>query len=261
MPVAVVAVASVIVSVAATVAAVVVTIAATVAAIVAPIVATIGSILSTITTTISGTVTALWAGIKTALGPLVNALKAGIETITAGIDAATAPILTPIKDALSLINDKLIAVDAWVKTELAIVHDVIQIVNAAATVKLLVDLVKGNASIAEVIDKVAEGKSFETAVAIARLSKSIVTLGVGLVDTIDTHWQLIEATYETWDEQFKMELAAAIAIQKAELLAVMTPKLDVLGSHQLTVNREVARLWRHIEDETWFMVMLLRALS
>lgn len=260
MPAAVVAVATVVASAAAAVAAVVVPIATAIAAIVTPVVAAIGSVLSSIGAAVSGAVQGLWTGIKTAVTPLVEALKAGIKTITGAIDTATSPILTPIKDALSVINAKLQAVDAWVAAEMKVVHDVIQITSAAAVVKLLVDLVKGQASISEVIGKVAEGKSFETAVAIAQLSKSIVTLGVGIVDTIDTHWEMIEATYNTWDESFKKELAAAIDIQKAELLALVTPKLDTLGEYGLKVNSEVARLWRHIEDEAWFGAMLMRVL-
>jgi len=260
MPPAVAAFAAVVSTVAATVAAVVVPIVATVAAVIGPIVATIGSVLSAVTTAISSTVTGLWTGIKTAVGPLVNALKAGIETIAGAIDAATAPILTPIKDGLSLVHAKLKAIDAWVAAEMKVVHDVIQIASAAAMVKLLVDLVKGQASISEVIGKVAEGKSFETAVAIAQLSKSIVTLGVGITDTIDTHWKLIETSINTWDEQFKRELSEAIALEKAELLAIVTPKMTTLGRNQQMVIKGIARISRHLEDEHWFAVMFLRML-
>jgi len=260
MPVAVGAIASVVGAVVGTVTAVVVPIVTTVAATIGPIVASVGSLISGVTTAISSTVSGLWTGIKTAVTPLVEALKAGIKTIAGAIDKATAPILNPIKDGLALVHAKLKAIDAWMAAELTIVHDVIQIASAAATVKLLVDLVKGQASISEVIDKVAEGKSFETAVAIAELSKSIVTLGVGMVDTIDTHWELIETTIDTWDEQFKRELAAAIKLQKAELLAVVTPKMTTLGRNQQMVIKGIARISRHIEDESWFVAMFLRML-
>lgn len=261
MPTAVVAIASVIGGVASTVAAVVAPIAAAVAATIGPIVASVGSILATVTSTISSAVVGLWDGITTAVGPLVDSLKAGIASLTNAIDTATAPILNPIKDAMSLVHAKLKAVDVWVAKELTIVHDAIEIASAAATVKLLVELVRGNASISEVISKVAEGKSFETAVAIAQLSKSIVTLGVGVVDTIDQHWQLIEAEVVTWEDQFKRNLAEAVSIQKAELLALVTPKLDILGRHQVMVTKSIARLSRHIEDETWFAFMLVKVLS
>lgn len=260
MPAAVVTIASVIVSVASAVAAVVVPIAAAVAAVVGTLVTTIGSVVAGIGKALAGTVGSLWTGIKTAIGPLVEGLKGAIETLAGAIDTATSPILTPIKNGLSLVNAKLKAIDAWVVTELKVVHDVIDIASAAATVKLLVALVKGQASISEVIGKVAEGKSFETAVAIARLSNSIVTLGVGIVDRIETHWELIHKEVTTWDEVFKAKLAMAIEIQKTELLSVVTPRLDTLGRHQQTVISGVAKLARHIEDEAWFMWMLSRAL-
>lgn len=257
---AVVAIASVIGGVASAVAAVVVPIAAAVAAVVAPLVTTIGSVVAGIGQALAGTVGSLWTGLKTAVGPLVEGLKGAVETLSGAIDAATSPILTPIKNGLTLVNAKLKAIDAWVVAELKTVHDVIEIASAAATVKLLVDLVKGQASISEVIGKVAEGKSFETAVAIARLSNSIVTLGVGIVDRINTHWELIRKEVTTWDEVFKARLAEAIEVQKTELLSVVTPKLDTLGTYQTKVIKDVARLSRHIEDEAWFMWMLSRVL-
>lgn len=260
MPAAVVAIGSVIGGVVGAVGAVVAPIAAAVAATVAPIVAGIGSVLATVTTSVSTAVAGLWTQLSTAVGPLVESLKAGIVSINAAIETATAPILMPIKDALSVVNAKLEAVDLWVSTELTMVHDAIEIASAASTVKLLVDMVKGNASIANVIGEVADGKSFETAVAIAELSKSIVTLGVGMTDLIDDHWGLIEAEITTWDEQFKKNLTEAVELEKVELLGIVTPKLAVLGDHQLKVNRDIAKLSRHIEDEAWFAAMLLRTL-
>lgn len=260
MPAAVVGIGALIGGVAGAVVAVVGPIAAAVAAAVGPIVAGIGSAISAITASVSSAVAGLWTQITTAVGPLVTSLKSSIVSINAAIDAATSPILTPIMDAMSLVHTKLEAVDAWMVEELTVVHDALEIANAASTVKLLVDLVKGNAAVTEVIGKVAEGEAFETAVAIAELSKSIVTLGTGMVDRIDEHWKLTKATITTWDEQFKINLAEAVELQKTELLAVVTPKMDVLGEHQLMVTRDIARIYRHMEDVPWFAAMLVRAL-
>lgn len=259
MPAAVFAIGAVIASVASAVAAVIAPIAAAISAALAPIVASVTSIVAGVTSAIGSTIGTLAAQIKTAVTPLVTSLKAGIAKLTAAIDAATAPILTPIKDALALVNAKLEAVDVWLTAELAVVHDAIEVASAAGTVKLLVDLVKGTASISDVIGKVAEGKNFETAVAIAQLTKSIVTLGVGVVDRIDEHWQLIEAEVTTWPEMFKSELSLAIEQEKAGILSIMTPKVTEIGRYQERLNRDVARLWRHIEDESWFMYMLIKA--
>lgn len=260
MPAAVVAVASVIVSVGSAVAAVIAPVVASIAAVVGTVVVSITSALAGVTAAIGSALGSLVTSLKTAVTPLINTLKGAIETIAGAIDAATSPILTPIKDGLALVNAKLKAVDAWMVKELAIVHDAIQIASAAATVKLLVDLVKGQASISEIIGKVAEGKSFETAVAIARLSKSIVTLGVGIVDRIDTNWELIKTEVETWPDQFMKELDREIEKDKVEILSLMTPRLDHLGRYQGMLTRDIAKVYRHIEDEAWFAAMLVRIL-
>jgi phage-related protein len=260
MPAAVVAIGAVIGGVAGAVAAAVGPIAAAISATLGPIVASVTSIVAGIAGTISAAVGALATQVTNAVGPLVTSLKAGIAKIVSAITTATAPILQPLADALGLISAKLKAVDAWLVAELAIVHDAIQVASAAATVKLLVDLVKGTAGISDVIGKVAEGKGFETAVAIARLTKSIATLGVGVVDRIDEHWNIIEAEIKTWPETFGRELDMQIEQEKAEILSLMTPKIVEVGRYQERVTREVAALWRHIEDESWFAYMLVRAL-
>lgn len=260
MPAALVFIGGVFGGVAAAIGAVAAGIGGALAGIVGGISAAIGGILSAITASVSSAVTGLWTQISTTVGPLVESLKAGILQINAAIDAATSPILTPIKDALSLVHAKLEAVDVWMVEELTVIHDAIEIANAAATVKLLVDLVKGNAAVTEVIDKVAEGKGFETAVAIAELSKSIVTLGVGMTDRIDEHWELIDAEVTTWKDAFQRNLAEAVELQKTELLAIVTPKLTKLGRYQELTFRRLAMINRHIEDVPWFATMLLKAL-
>lgn len=260
MPAALAAIGGVIGSVAGAVASVIGPIAAGISATIGPIVASIGSVISSISASISSAVGGMWTSIKTAVTPLVESLKAGISSITKAIDAATAPILHPIRDALAVINAELKAVDAWIAVELKIVHDALEIASAAATVKLLVDLVKGTASVGDVIGKVAEGKGFETAVAIARLTKSIAELGVGVVQRFEEQWHYIESQFIHWDDQFKMQIEEAIALEKAEILGVLTPKVAVLSDASMVLNRNVAKLWRHIEDESWFAAMLLRVL-
>lgn len=260
MPAAVVGIGALIGGVAGAVAAVVVPIAAAVSAIVGPIVASIGAVISSITTALTSTLTGLYTQITTAVGPLVEGLKAGIIKINAAIDAATSPLLTPIKDAMSLVHAKLKAVDVWMAEELTVVHDAIAIANAASTVKMLVDLVKGNAAVTEVIDKVAEGKGFETAVAIAELSKSIVTLGVGMIDRIDEHWKLTKTTVEGFKETFERNLRVETEQLRVEVLAAVTPELGRVGFEQQRVIRSIAQLNRHMEDVPWFAAMLLRTL-
>lgn len=260
MAAAVVAIGSVIGSVASAVASVVAPIAATISAAIAPVVATISSVVGSVTAALTTTVGKVVTTITTTVGPLVAKLKVGVADLTAAIDTATKPILEPLAGGLEILHDKLKAVDTWVAEKLLIVEDVTKLIDYVATVKILTDLVKGTASISDVIGKVAEGKGFETAVAIVRLTKSIAALGVNIVDRIDTQWKILEAEVTSFEDRFKRNFEMAIEQEKARLLSIVTPKMVTLGEHQLALAQSIARVSRHIEDEAWFASMLLRLL-
>ena len=260
MAAAVAAIASLIGSVASSVAAVVGPIVGAISAAIGPVVATISSVVGSITAALGSTIQATAATVTKTVGPLLAGLKNGIATIAANITKAAEPILLPIKEGLQLVHDKLAAVDAFIGEKLAIVKDVTKVVDYIATVKILTDLVKGQASIMDVIGKIAEGNAFKTAQAIAELTRSIAALGVNIVDRIDNNWKLLKAEFTSFEDRFRHNLEERVGQTKAQILAKVTPKITELGRHQQALNRTIARLARHIEDETWFAAMLLKVM-
>lgn len=147
------------------------------------------------------------------------------------------------------------------KGALILLPDALETISQVATLKVLADLVQGQASVSDLLNKVAQGKGFETAAAIAQLSKSIVSTSVGIMDRVDTEVGLLRAGIDTFDERLETSLKDYARQTEAEVLALVTPKLDILGDKQSIVIRELARVSRHIDDEAWFAFMLLRALS
>lgn len=152
------------------------------------------------------------------------------------------------------------AIISSTEASLLVLPDVINIIKQASTVKLLVDLIKGQGDMTKLIGQVAEGKSVETAIAIAQLSKGIITSTVGVMDYVDSNVNILRAGIDNFDERLKTSLADEIAITKAELLAAVTPKMMTLGTNQQKVLSGIARISRHIEDESWFAAMLIRLL-
>jgi len=161
--------------------------------------------------------------------------------------------------------------------------DVIGIINEVATLKVLGDMIAGNASIADLLGKVSEGRSFETARSIALLSKEIMTTGINIMDLVDTNVGILKASIEGFDERVKENLRIFGEEAKAEILKAVTPRIDRLGlsisgirerqdnifapklsglgRYQMGMNRGIARVFRHVEDQPWFMYMLIRALK
>jgi hypothetical protein len=81
------------------------------------------------------------------------------------------------------------------------------------------------------------------------------------MDKIDQEYNLMGATVDSFDERLNSSLSMLADQAKAELMAVVTPKLDTLGKDQQLALQGVARISRHIEDEGWFAAMLIKVLS
>lgn len=138
--------------------------------------------------------------------------------------------------------------------------DAIETINQIATLKVLSDLVRGQASIGELLGKISEGKGFETAQAIALLIKNIASTTVGIMDRVDTEVGVLRASIETFDERVNSSLTEMTEQTKASILADVTPKMVILGGQQIQLSQQIAKVSRHIEDEAWFAAMLLRLL-
>jgi len=220
--------------------------------------------------------------LDTAARPILEPIKAGLEVVYEKVQAVGDWVNTAFHPSAELAKLQTAHPELWemsqgyvdsfimylqeagivssTKAALLALPDVMVIISQVATVKLLADLVKGQASISDLLDKVAEGKSFETAVAIAQLSKSIVTSTVGIMDRVDTDVGILRASIDTFDEQLKASLDEQMELTRAEVLTIVTPKMTTLGSNQKMVIKGIARISRHIEDESWFVAMFLRML-
>jgi hypothetical protein len=119
-------------------------------------------------------------------------------------------------------------------------------------------MITGHASIAKVIERIAQDTQLGTMQAVAELSKQIITTGVGIMDKTDQQFTLLAASVDT----FGSRLAASTAELKdeldAEIATVITPRLDTLGRASDAMNRQIATLYRHMEDKTWFGAMMVK---
>lgn len=222
-------------------------------------------------------------GVTKATKPILDPIKAGLEAIQARVEAVEDWVTSAFHPSARLDELKAAHPDLWETAEgvessfiaylqedavissteagLLLMPDVIETINEVATLKVMADLVTGQASVSELLGAVSEGKSFETARAIAELSQSIVTSTIGLMDRVDSEVGILRAGIESFDERFSSELSNTLELQKADLMAVVTPKLNRLGEYHDILDRDIARLFRHIEDEAWFGQMLLRFLG
>lgn len=182
------------------------------------------------------------------------------QTITQVVDNVAYPILNPIKEALVTVKTVVDAVKAPVEAITEPVRMVRQTISDISSLKILGDVLDGTARVSDLLEGVASGKTAETAAAIAELTRSIATTTVATIDKIDTEFRLLDATIDTFDERLSASIDERMALAKAELMEIVTPKLTTLGSNQSLVLRGMARISRHIEDEGWFAAMLLRIL-
>jgi len=225
----------------------------------------------------------LAAGIDQATKPILEPIRAGLKVVYDKVKAIEQWVSTAFHPSARMADLKAAHPELWAQSgnweptfvsmlevrglissteaTLVVLPDVMQTINQVATLKVLADLVKGQASISDLIGKIADGKSFETAQAVAELSKSIVTTTVGIMDRVDTEVGILRSSIDSFDEHLRTTLVELAGKTKAEILAVVTPKMEILGRHQLMVTRQIAKLTRHIEDESWFMAMLLKALA
>jgi len=191
---------------------------------------------------------------------LGGSLGTAITDLGQDISEATAPILQPIQDGLILVQAELTKAEAQIEEALKAGEEVRRRINEAAELKVLADLLKSTTDVTQHIQAVNEGKGFETAAAIAELLKSNITSTVGLMNRVELEYELTRASIEGAEENLRRSFREKVDLSKAEILAAVTPRLDVLGSYQEKVISGIARIYRHVEDEAWFGYMLLKVL-
>ena len=247
------------------------------------LVKTIGDTVGPFVDKLGEAITSLTNGITEAARPILEPIKGALEAVHAKVKAVEDWVMTAFHPSAELAELKAAHPEVWAasdgsnvvfrdllvsrgiitstKGSLLLLPDAIETINQVATLKILADLAKGQASVADLLGRISEGKSFETAQAIALLSKSIVTTTVGIMDRVDSEIGILRAGIDTFDERLESELGHYAAQTKAEVLAAVTPRLDILGENALAVNSKIARLSRHIEDESWFVYMLIKTLT
>lgn len=258
------------------------------------VVTSIGQTVSGLVETVSNAVKPFVTGLKEAIGkiaagidkataPILNPIKGALEIVKVKVDAVLDWVTTAFHPSAELAELRAAHPEIWdlaqyrndtfifhleemgiithTKAALLALPDVIETITMVSTLKVLADLIKGQASISDLLGKIADGKGFETAQAIAELSKSIVSTTVNIMDRVDTEIGILRAGIDTFDERLERTVREAIELQKAQVLALVTPKITILGRHSLMLNRKIAQVARHIEDEHWFALMFVRVLS
>lgn len=138
--------------------------------------------------------------------------------------------------------------------------DVYEVLHTVGTLKVLDDLLKGQTDVSQALMAVGQGEAGQILAAIVHLSKNIVTASVELLDYVDGNVSLLRQQIDALDETMRSSLSRRIEVAEAAALAAVTPKLAVIDDRQLKLNRDISRLSRHLEDESWFAYMLLRVL-
>jgi len=257
------------------------------------VVTSVGQTAGSLVKTISDTATPLLRGVTDAIGklaagidkataPILEPIKGGLEIVKTKVEAVNRWVTTAFHPSARMTELKLAHPELWEAAEhvdssfiallesdmivtsteasLLALPDVIETISMVSTVKVLADLVKGQAGISELLGAISQGEAFKTAQAIALLTQNIATTTTGIMDKVDTDVGVLRASIDAFDERLKRSLQECAQQTRAEILNVVTPKQQVLGEHQLALERQIARLARHIEDEVWFGAMLLKIL-
>lgn len=235
--------------------------------IVGPIVQTVADVAGTI----ANTVTALSKGLTTAIESITlpvmktvtkwkRILTDPVKEVFEVVDEAATAIITPIKETLQAVKGVVDTIRAPVDAILEPVKAIRETIESVSSLKIIGDVLDGTRDLSELIGPIAKGKSAATAQAIVELYKSIVVTTISTMDKIDSEFVLLGATIDSFDERIKTSIQEKMALAKAEVLSVVTPQMTTLGRNQGLVIRGIARISRHVEDEAWFVAMLLRAL-
>jgi len=227
--------------------------------------------LAELAATIDFEVTALAGALNTAVVNLTleivkwvavaKAFQGGlIKGITGVIGEANVAVLTPIKDGLETIAEAVDTIREPVESITTSAGRLRELISDIASLKIVDEMLKDTADISDLLGPIAEGKFVKTAQAIGTLARSIIGTTVATMDKIDAERRLLGATIDTFDERIETSIKEKMELTKAEVLTMVTPRMETLGRNQQMVIKGIARVSRHIEDESWFVAMFLRML-
>ena len=213
-----------------------------------------------ITAAIGNLSAGLYSAIESIAIPVTKAITDAAGAITYVVDPIATAILTPIKDTLVLVAGAVDMIKAPVNALLEPVIAARELINSVASLKILYDVLRGAGEISDMLGAIGDGEAAKTAEAIAILYRDITSTTVGMINKVDVETKALWASVDKFDERIKTSVDEGVEITKAEIMAMLTPRLDTMGAGSDKLTGELARLTRHLEDVPWFMWMLIRAL-
>lgn len=220
--------------------------------------------------------------IDVATRPILEPIKAGLEVIAGAVNKVGQWVNTAFHPSARMAELQAAHPELWemsqgytdtfltllqgdgiisaTEASLLTLPDVLGTINQVATLKVLSDLVQGQASVSDLLGRIESSAGLATASAIAQLSKTIITSSVSLMDRVDTEVGILRTAIDTFDERLEKNLDLYAAQTKAEIVGLVTPKLETLGDRQQQINKRIAAITRHIDDRAWFVAMLLKTL-
>jgi phage-related protein len=233
---------------------------ASITPIITSVLSTVGSVVGDITATVGEALQGAVTSIKATVGPVIHGINEAVLGIVKAITAPLAPILNPIKEGLVAINAELKAIDVAVTEALGPIAETVKLLGTVASLKILYDMVTGQEGILKGLQKISEDTQLGTMQSIAALSQQIITTGVGIMNKYDDQIHLLAATIDTFDERVRASWSQLHEDINAEIASAITPRIDTLGRATDAMNRQIATVYRHFEDQPWFLKMLLTAL-
>ena len=188
------------------------------------------------------------------------ALSGKITHIMGVVGETTAATLAAIEESLETVKGAVDSIAETVETGVTTAAKLREVISDIASLKIVDEMLKDVSDISDLLDPIANGQFMKTAQAIATLARAIVGTTVATMDKIDAERRLLGATIDTFDEQIATSIKDQMELAKAEVMTIVTPKMTTLGRNQEMVIKGIARLSRHIEDESWFVAMFLRML-
>jgi len=169
-------------------------------------------------------------------------------------------ILTPINKSLKTVKTVVDAINEPIEAITAPIKSARELIQKISSFKIVEEILKGEKDVLDFLYAWADDETNRAITEFAELYRDITGSTVAIIDRIDIETDMLWTTIDTFEETLKSSAAEFEKRLEAELKGVITPKLDTLGTTQQKVIRDISRLSRHLEDQTWFMAMLIKAL-
>jgi len=224
-----------------------------------------GQVIANVAKAVTGTITAMSKSLTTVIenikAKIVTYYELSLGKLMKPMFEGADKILAPIKDTLTSIKGAVDAVKAPIEAIMEPLKAARELLNAVSSLKILGDLLKGQASVADALSAIAGDQVSSNAAAILTLYRDITNTTIDIVDKVDVETKLLWTSIDQFDERIKTSVNEGVELAKAGVMNIVTPRLDTIGTAQAKAAGEIAMLNRHLEDVPWFAWMLLRLLT